>query len=533
MKPKLVMRIIAKIFSGVFVKSKLVQLLLIWFFVLGLNNSLYTLFTLDSDNSMSNLIYYNFNNLQFIVYPFLGIAMDAWSARLKTIKLCVFATSLGLLIGLCCYTMYFLNPDHDHQTLTLQILKWVGLVAFTIPFSVYRTNVVPLYMEQMMDYPSDQVSAVIHWHIMIMILPDVIVNVISTFVGESEPHWFIVQISTLLATFLILPCSYCLLSASNFSDYPHTTNPVKLIFSLIKYSRLGGGNNRSYNARFSSDPQASRLDQGKLRYGGPFKEEEVEDVKMVFRIAPLLICLLGHVTYTGASGTVDPYLNDLLKVKFKHFWTNMMMDLPMVFIILFNLLIFTKFFRRCLPSMLKRIGIGIVLALFSNVTSASIQGYSAFGVANYSNSTNDVPELQEVSTFLYLIPLIGVGVSFCYITINSFEFILAQSPANMRGLLIGLWYTSWGISGIISDNLYYVLVDFEKLNEFYYFVGKIVITCIVLIIFIVCAKRYKRRNRIFYNSHEHDYDDLVSSQLTDFGESTSQLENNYGTIKRN
>ena len=35
----------------------------------------------------------------------------------------------------------------------------------------------------------------------------------------------------------------------------------------------------------------SRLDLGKDKYGGPFSEEEVEDVKTVLRLLPLLVCM--------------------------------------------------------------------------------------------------------------------------------------------------------------------------------------------------------------------------------------------------
>ena len=33
------------------------------------------------------------------------------------------------------------------------------------------------------------------------------------------------------------------------------------------------------------------MDYGKEKFGGPFTEEEVEDVKTVLRLIPLIICL--------------------------------------------------------------------------------------------------------------------------------------------------------------------------------------------------------------------------------------------------
>ena len=34
------------------------------------------------------------------------------------------------------------------------------------------------------------------------------------------------------------------------------------------------------------------MDYGKNKFGGPFTEEEVEDVKTVLRLIPLVICLI-------------------------------------------------------------------------------------------------------------------------------------------------------------------------------------------------------------------------------------------------
>ena len=44
------------------------------------------------------------------------------------------------------------------------------------------------------------------------------------------------------------------------------------------------------------EEQPTRMDYGKEKFGGPFTEEEVEDVKTVLRLLPLVICLSLSVT---------------------------------------------------------------------------------------------------------------------------------------------------------------------------------------------------------------------------------------------
>ena len=70
------------------------------------------------------------------------------------------------------------------------------------------------------------------------------------------------------------------------------------------------------------------MDYGKEKFGGPFTEEEVEDVKTVLRLLPLVICLslsVGALSYvphnmfrnmtsTNANFLVAGYESTLLNV---------------------------------------------------------------------------------------------------------------------------------------------------------------------------------------------------------------------------
>ena len=65
---------------------------------------------------------------------------------------------------------------------------------------------------------------------------------------------------------------------------PQITNPIKLIVRQLNYARKNKyPRNRSALTYWEED-YPSRLDLGKKKYGGPFSEEEVEDVKIVLRI---------------------------------------------------------------------------------------------------------------------------------------------------------------------------------------------------------------------------------------------------------
>ena len=74
---------------------------------------------------------------------------------------------------------------------------------------------------------------------------------------------------------------------------PLIINPIKLIAKVLNFARKNKcPRNRSALTYWEED-YPSRLDLGKEKYGGPFTVEEVENVKTVLRMIPLMICIVG------------------------------------------------------------------------------------------------------------------------------------------------------------------------------------------------------------------------------------------------
>ena len=74
-----------------------------------------------------------------------------------------------------------------------------------------------------------------------------------------------------------------------------TGNPIKLIFGVLNYARKNKYPRLRSAFTYIDEEQPSRLDFGKHKFGGPFTEEEVEDVKTILRF----LFLLGAVLVPG------------------------------------------------------------------------------------------------------------------------------------------------------------------------------------------------------------------------------------------
>ena len=93
------------------------------------------------------------------------------------------------------------------------------------------------------------------------------------------------------------------------------TNPIKLIIQVLNYTRKHIYPERRSAFTYIDEEQPTRMDYGKEKFGGPFTEEEVEDVKTVLRLLPLVMCLTISVIVLELSPKVYLF-NDIDSISF-------------------------------------------------------------------------------------------------------------------------------------------------------------------------------------------------------------------------
>ena len=83
----------------------------------------------------------------------------------------------------------------------------------------------------------------------------------------------------------------------------------------------------------------------------------------------------------------------------------------------------------------------------------------------------DYFQLNTLSYKAIILPEILYGVSIALILPTSLEFTIVQSPHEMRGLIVGVWFASYGIghdSHTIGKYLFKCEDDIACQNLFYY-----------------------------------------------------------------
>ena len=273
------------------------------------------------------------------------------------------------------------------------------------------------------------------------------------------------------------------------------TNPIKLIIQVLNYARKHSYPERRSAFTYIDEEEPIRMDYGKDKFGGPFTEEEVEDVKTVLRLLPLVTCMslgVGTSAMTPSTLLIDNQMTDIVLNVGIRSWL-----LPLLLIPIHQFLI-RPLLGRYTPSMLKSIGIGLLIHLAGYI---ALEAAGIWGVAVTQDQHRylSCAALSPTNTIVWpdyywewywkLTPFIFCGVGRTMITVLLLKFIVAQSPERMKGLAIGIMVAVSGTckSTVIAvSNLRFTLC-FDVIT--------ITGLVILILVFLFLSKRYKLRER--------------------------------------
>ena len=96
-------------------------------------------------------------------------------------------------------------------------------------------------------------------------------------------------------------------------------------------------------------------------------------------------------------------------------------------------------------------------------------------------------------------------MALCILEMSFLEFVIAQTPANMKGLMVGVWYIFRGTGHCISIVLPFAFPYLSHVPPscgFYLYLTKLVMLPLLFIMFLKVSAGYKLRQReIIVNVH--------------------------------
>ena len=423
-----------------------------------------------------------FDILYFLVYlsfPLFGLMADVWIGRHRSIITGIILCFSSMIIA---GIGYALNSFYPSKAI-LWLAYSMAYVLEAVGYGSFKANIVQYNIDQLIGASSSEISALVYCH------SAGIPIVFSLFeLGHCLiDHSYILLITLLLSG---VAASLVLVSHSLFKHHLENIslikNPIKLIARVLCYAwKHKYPENRSA-LTYWEEEAPSGLDLGKEKYGGPFTEEEVEDVKTAFRMLPLFVTTFSlavtdevyHWIFTGVSDITD--MDCFVSTQFVKFLTSS-------FLLLLYLLVIRLICRRYIPNILTLLTIGQVFAFLTLLCKSSILFlYPDHLTVNspYSSKMLLLPQVLYAFTFAFIFPA-------------SLEFTMAQSPVHMRGVMVGMRLAAMGFGFLFNINIKYLFgCENQYLcTNYYYYLTKASLVFVVLTVFVILAKRYKYRVR--------------------------------------
>ena len=507
------------------------------------------------------------NILMFIGYFFNGISMSVGIVYLLVAAISLFSPLSGFLADICfsrytvilvCFWLHFAAFlvytvagvltftlgsgiwDTSHYNgggiaLCLLIFAVIAFIVFVFGVAGYRANIIQFGLDQLLDSPSASLALFIHWVIwadsigILMIQFCFAAILCNSFSLQRlyTPVFVLLIVLMFLFLFIIL----CFRRRWFYVE-PKQLNPYKMVIKVLNYARKHKYPLQRSAFTYCDNELPSRIDFSKERYGGPFTTEQVENVKTFFHILLVLIAL-GPVFVLEVPTSFFMFIVFGIHIGNHPSIVNQTCDSSLIIlqkgsmnnllgVLLYPLYIWFIFsvLRHCIPKIFIRLGLAISLSLLGVLSMLSIDlvgHYKNSQGPSSGNSTMCMFFVDRVSKDeavlklhwgLLLIPGVLLGLGPPLVMATAFEFISAQSPFAMKGLLVGVFLTIRAFFQLVSGTTllpfaYEPLWNRPYLREhppvtncgFGYFLTSFSIAFIGLVLFLIVARRYKYRER--------------------------------------
>ena len=244
----------------------------------------------------------------WVLLPVTGWVAESWLGRYRAIVVGLVLSLVFILTTQAGFVML----QFDWTPIPAFLLIVVGLLLGTFGIGSFYTIMLPFALDQMIGASAEQHSAVVQWYCWGFDIALLLIHILNCVPIPNQlryldilPVIFLTSGTLCLSAVLIMDCLYHKWLDTNNK----TGNPIKLIFQVLNYARKNKCPRLRSALTYIDEEHPSRLDFGKHKFGGPFTEEEVEDVKTIFRLTPVLLSGFGVFVFSEFEVSQLPAYN--------------------------------------------------------------------------------------------------------------------------------------------------------------------------------------------------------------------------------
>ena len=427
-----------------------------------------------------------------ILFPIVGIVADTCIERFKLIL----ASIVSLIVSSFLNILLILLQDHLPATAeTICVMCTTGLCC--IGASCYTANAFPFAADQLIGASGEQLSFAVYW------LSWGFAIAYRALLLNGMPSVYFDTVDEVVSFLCICVTAFLYSKYKRlFIILPRLFNPYKSIFRVLSYAWKHKYPERRSALTYWEENVPSRIDLGMSKYGGPFTVEEVEDVKTFFQLLPVIICgggcNAGLLIYWYKLLDNEDFFEDFKPAVIYTYLSQVIISA--ISFPIYHFLLYPLFYNY-IPTMLNRIRIGLLFLICSRFM------YAFVGELLVCNSLTNTTcllfhsEMFNISSFNGVWWIIGPttlsDVGFLLSAITLFEFVCAQSPRPLCGLLTGFCIVSTALSAFIGYGIHKAVAIMTS-DDRGWFYSNMIIAFIIFVYFIFfhcISKRYKLRKR--------------------------------------
>ena len=464
-------------------------------------------------------INYVFNAVLLVFYALAGLIADNKVGRFKAIALsseCLLVLLFFEYIVLLVFIAVNIYWYNTWELMSLSIVLYGLNFPIEVSLIMFNANIIQFGVDQLQDSPADHQSLFIHWYVWLYYLAVVAIQLLYQ-VSTSIDEFIII----FLLMFFILVILSTVLSLVRYKKHwfiidTARSNPYKLVYRVTKFARQHKVPIRRSAFTYCEDEIPKGLDLGKTKYGGPFTTEEVENVKAFYGILKVIIGLGVVFILSYTSGRLSmfffrpSYIKSIKPALVHLILKNEVISSSVVVAGIPTYIIFIRpFMQNFYLTMLKRVGVGVFLLVLSvtcsfvaitinHETKLSANSTKICMLDSEINIINFTTASQSVTAMAFLLQQCLYALSAMFLYPALYEFICAQSPHAMKGMLIGLSFAMKGLFQLLGFALGMLILFINKCFlscaiDFY--ILTLVVGVVGLAVYVYVARKYKLRER--------------------------------------
>ena len=463
----------------------------------------------------NDLIYNIILTVIGVMLPITGWLSDVRFGRYKVICMSIWTMWISSMLLAVIDVAFDIVTSHDTSYIYHAIL--IVLTIFqSIGYGGFQANIIQFGVDQLIDASSTEITSFVVWYTWTFFISKSAMSGIGLLTCVNSKYFTIGPLTICACLTLLISSNY--LYSNQLIKEPVTQNPFRLIYRVVCYAIKNSRPRQRSAFTYWEDMPPSRIDFGKRKYGGPFTTEQVEDVKIFFKVIlgftlvaslPLGITFdfsqfgkyLSHTYWFNNDNVASPngcFHIDFFDSIFTIFGT---LIIPLNEIILYPIcyrFLTIKSVWKVLLGMLLKVGGFIALIILFTCarkifadTTGSPGNFTILNHCFFHENSRPLNSAIDYRWFIFITFLFSL--SDVLLTIGIIEYYCAQVPYSMKGLVIGCYYSVFGLCTILN---YGITQTFKKERfssaifgcEFWYLQTKLILILVMMFLLVIMVK---------------------------------------------